>query len=102
MRQFHPLVACLDEQDDGSLKISESYFDRAPSFQMFTGTPIANRHGGWGKQVEVVEFFYRVEDMINAVIGAGFRIERVAETNQEGVDSLPSHFTILAMKEGTF
>jgi ubiquinone/menaquinone biosynthesis C-methylase UbiE len=98
LRQSHPLVACLDEQGDGSLRVSESYFDRGPDHHKFGGTPIANRHGGWGRQVEVVEFFHRVEDMINAVVDAGFDIERAVEPRDEGISSLPSHFMILARK----
>jgi ubiquinone/menaquinone biosynthesis C-methylase UbiE len=99
MRQAHPIVDCLREHENGALAVSEPYFDRGPDFHTFQGTPIANRHGGWGKHAEVVEFFYRIEDMINALVEAGFQIARVVESRSEGIVSLPSHFTILARKD---
>ena len=86
MRQAHPLVACLDSSQDGDVSVTQHYFDDRPNCHLFEGTPLADRHGGWGKQVQIVEFFHRVEDMINAVVAAGFRILRVVETTDSHPD----------------
>ena len=89
------------------MAVTRRYFDVAPSYHLFGGTPLADRHGGWGKQVEIVEFFHRVEDMVNAVVEAGLQIVRVTETNDGvaptpgkrlGIEAVPSHFMILARK----
>jgi len=54
--------------------------DRMPEYSdSFDGTPMATRFGGWSVDLPIVEFFHTIADLINAMVEAGFRIERMLE-----------------------
>ncbi len=84
----HPVVDCLDVEGE-SLKLRRSYFDRSPEYYTFTGTPLADKHGGWEGKVPVVEFFHTFSAIVNALADAGFRIRRMVEPEPEDEESSP-------------
>ena len=94
----HPVTMILDGPDDG-LRVEKSYFDRSPEEYEFTGTPLAERHGGWAGSMPVFWFHHTLADILNAVVNAGMRIGRVLERTGGGsVRELPDAVSILAFK----
>ena len=99
----HPVTNILERTNDG-LRVERPYFDRSPESYEFTGTPLALRHGGWGKAMPIIWFHHTLADIINAVVHAGLRIERFAERPHEGTSpgegpsELPDAISILALK----
>ena len=96
----HPVTQCLKEADSG-FEVVWNYFDLSPEYYDFDGTPMARKHGGWGKSVPIVEFFHPVWEVVNAVAEAGFVIRKMVEMPEEGSDStenarLPSMLGLLA------
>ncbi|MFQ6040666.1 MAG: class I SAM-dependent methyltransferase [Candidatus Poribacteria bacterium] len=99
--QYHPVVACLEERD-GSLFVVRNYHDRTPEYSdSFGGTPIADKFGGWNVDLPIVEFFHTIADIVNAIAEAGFRIERMLETeepDQTIMAKLPEMIAIVGRK----
>ena len=99
----HPVTDILDRSDD-ELRIEWPYFDRSPECYEFVGTPLARRHGGWGRSMPIIWFHHTLSDVFNAVVGAGLRIERVVERPYGGIfpggtpSELPGAISILARK----
>jgi SAM-dependent methyltransferase len=90
---FHPLSIIADEKD-GEVSFRKSYFDQRPS-----------RYEPEEKGVPPgVEFVWRLSDIINAAIRAGFTIERVEEFYNEEKSKkaplLPTDFLLVATKKG--
>jgi ubiquinone/menaquinone biosynthesis C-methylase UbiE len=92
---FHPLSVIADEKN-GSVTFRRSYFDQGPK----TYEPKF-----WGDEENVppaVEFLWKLSDVINAAVQAGFKIDRVEEfyVEQEtrGVPLLPTDFLLVATK----
>lgn len=78
--QHHPVTACLEERDN-SLIVVRNYHDRTPEYDdSFGGTPIVDYFGGWNVDLPIVEFSHTIADIVNAIAEAGFRIERMLET----------------------
>lgn len=104
---FHPVTCCLDAQADGSYRLNRSYANETPDCGHFTGTGMANRHGGWGQKHPSVEFFHPSWRVLNAILAAGFRLLHVEEPTrhslpgQEKDDQLPHSLVVLARKEVT-
>ena len=89
----HPVTMILDDLNDG-LRV-----DRSPEEYEFTGTPLAERHGGWDGSLPVFWFHHTLADIFNAVASAGLRIGRVIERPGDGSTSeLPGAVSILALK----
>ena len=78
VRAGHPVTTCLEECD-GKLTPVRSYYDKSPEYYNFNGTAIANEFGGWHSGLRAVEFFHSLSDIINAMIQAGFHIEKMME-----------------------
>ena len=99
----HPVTNIL-ERTNGGLKVEWPYFDRSPESYEFVGTPLASRHGGWGRSMPIIWFHHTLADIFNAVVNAGLRIERVAERPYGGIfpgeapSELPGAISILARK----
>ena len=99
----HPVTNVLDRSDD-ELRVEWPYFDRSPESYEFTGTPLARRHGGWGRSMPIIWFHHTLADVFNAVVDAGLRIERVVERPYGGIfpggafSELPGAISILARK----
>ena len=98
----NPVVQCLGERD-GVLAVERDYFDTSPEYYRFDGTPLADKHGGWKGEREIVEFFHPLTEVINAIVDAGFVIRRLEElATWENVDSdgtvprLPVGMAVLA------
>jgi ubiquinone/menaquinone biosynthesis C-methylase UbiE len=98
----HPITYCIS-QDEDRIHIRRDY--NKPSreiFEIFQGTPLADRFGGWSVVLPSVENFYRMSDLINAVISADLSILAVHESSNADDESemkkLPCDFTILAVK----
>jgi len=87
---FHHLSIIADEKD-GKATFKRSYFDQSPEVCQSEGdTPPS------------VEFRWKLSDVINAAIRAGFRIECIDEFYVEQEDKkvplLPTDFLLVAMK----
>ena len=94
----HPVTNILDGSSDG-LKVEWPYFDRSPEQYEFTGTPLADLHGGWDGSMPVFWFHHTLADILNGVGGAGLRIGRVLERPGGGIaPELPGAVSILAWK----
>ena len=78
----HPVTYWLREQQ-GALVPEERYHRSGPLYYEFTGTDLADRHGGWGNSFPCVEFHHTLAQIVNAVIQAGFRLTRVREVSRE-------------------
>jgi ubiquinone/menaquinone biosynthesis C-methylase UbiE len=87
---FHPL-SMIAEEADKTVTFRKSYFDQHPEiYQPEEDAP------------PVVEFMWKLSDILNAAIQAGFRIDRVEEfhVEEEGkrVPLLPTDFLLVATK----
>jgi ubiquinone/menaquinone biosynthesis C-methylase UbiE len=98
----HPITYCLSEEDN-EIKIVKDY--NKPSFDIFEtfdGTPKARQFGGWSVNLPSVEHFYRISDVLNAVINADFKIKTVYESKNEKesgrLSQMPCDFVIAAVK----
>ena len=98
----NPVMQCLSERD-GVLAVERDYFDTSPDYYRFDGTPLADKHGGWKGEREIVEFFHPLAEVINAIADAGFVIRRLEELatwdnldRDETVPRLPVGMAILA------
>ena len=58
LTHFHHPVTCDLAVEDGRIMPQRDYFDTRPIREDFTGTPLADRNGGWGKSVPCVEFHH--------------------------------------------
>jgi SAM-dependent methyltransferase len=96
----HPLTYWL-ENKDGRVIPGHDYQDTGPVYGDFSGTPLADRHGGWGRAVPCVEFHHTLAEVINAGLLAGLRLQRVTEASH-GTDAvlgrLPTHIALLWSK----
>ena len=99
----HPVTNILERSDEG-LKVEWPYFDRSPEPYEFTATPLARRHGGWGRSMPIIWFHHTLADVFNAVVETEFRIGRVVERPHGGIfpgeapSELPGAISILARK----
>lgn len=93
----HPISACLQETSGIFAEVRNYNHAGSITYEQFTGTPMADRHGGFVSPMPSVEHFYRVSDVVNAIAGAGFVIRTLHEAFEEG-QSLPSSLTIVAEK----
>jgi hypothetical protein len=77
-RRIHPCFvgAHADRRDPQRWIIVGRYFDRGRSFDSWSPTGFRNRVGG--RQVTMA-------DLLNAVVGAGLRLERVEEDGDNGI-----------------
>jgi ubiquinone/menaquinone biosynthesis C-methylase UbiE len=91
---FHPLSIIAEEKNE-SVTFRKSYFDQGPK---------AYESEFWGdKDVPpAIEFLWKLSDIINAAIQAGFQINRVEEYYVEQkprkVPLLPTDFLLVATK----
>jgi len=87
---FHPL-SIIAEEKDGKITFKRSYFDQSPE--------ICETEGNIQPSIE---FCWKLSDIINAAIHAGFRIDCVEEyyVKQENkrVPLLPTDFLLAATK----
>ena len=98
----HPISYCIEEQH-GALQMLHNYNSKqAYRFERFSGTPLADAFGGWSTDKPSVEHFYRLSDLINAVLRASFTLLEVREPEfpDDGTLSgkLPRDVVILATK----
>jgi len=91
---FHPLSIIIKEKA-GVLTVRKSYFKQEPS---------ALDRSFWGYDEDVppaVEYLWKLSDIINATIKAGFRIDCVEEfyvEEDERIPLLPTDFLLVATK----
>jgi len=65
---FHPLSMCTEDKRNGeSIIVTRSYFDQQPRIRHEKGVPPS------------IEFTWKLSDVINAAIEAGFHIDHVEE-----------------------
>lgn len=87
---FHPL-SMIAEEKEGVITFTKSYFDQQPKvYQPEKNAPPA------------VEFLWKLSDIINAAVEAGFRIDRVeefyVEKSDEKIPLIPTDFLLVATK----
>lgn len=89
---FHPLSQVTDEKDR-NVKFKKSYFDQGPEVDRPEDKSVPPAIG----------FVWKLSDIINATIQAGFRIERVEEFYVEEEDKriplMPTDYLLVATKE---
>jgi len=87
---FHP-ISLITEENNGKVTFKKSYFDQHPQVhQSESGLPPS------------IEFLWKLSDIINAAIQAGFRINCVEEyyvKKGESIPFLPTDFLLVATKE---
>ena len=99
LHEMHPVTTwCVEEEaETGKVRVGRSYTDRTPEYYPFQVEDFAT-------ELEAVEFPHTVSDIINAIIEAGFGLERMVERAQEDVESgggkLPHDLFIIARKPG--
>jgi ubiquinone/menaquinone biosynthesis C-methylase UbiE len=93
---FHPF-SLITEQKQGKLIVKRSYFHQ--------GRPIDHLASGSSEKnaPPSAEFLWKLSDIINAAIEAGFQINRVEEfrvkQDSEGLFLIPTDFLLLATKK---
>ena len=100
MHFHHPLAECFDATD-GVLVAKRDYFDVRPARYDFTGTDIADRHGGWDGRTPCVEFRHTLDQIMNAALSAGLRLLKIEEHSHNSNDplsKLPSHVLLVWQK----
>ena len=89
---FHP-IDLITEEKHGKTTFRKSYFDHGP--EAVQSAPSENLPPS-------VEFLWKLSDVINAAIEAGFQIEHVeefhGETKKRKIPLLPTDFLIVASK----
>jgi len=77
VHEWNSVTRCLKEdKTSGSLKVTRSYDDRTPEYSPF-------RVWDFVSELEAVEFHYTMADILNAIIQAGFAIEKMSERTRE-------------------
>ena len=88
---FHPLSIITKEEKDGVVTFRKSYFDQRPE--------VCHSEENVPPSVELV---WKLSDIINAAIDAGFRIDRVEEFYVEEkvgkIPLIPTDFLLVATK----
>jgi ubiquinone/menaquinone biosynthesis C-methylase UbiE len=92
---FHPL-SIITEEKAGAITLRKSYFEQQP-------TELNRDFWGYDEDVPpAVEYLWKLSDIINAAIRAGFRIDCVEEFYVEREDKrvplLPTDFLLVATK----
>jgi SAM-dependent methyltransferase len=100
MHFHHPVT--LDLAAEGVHIVPQrNYFDGRPVTDDFTGTDMADRHGGWGKSVPSVEFHHTLSAVANAGLSAGLQLLRMSEHSHNEtppLSNLPSQVLLLWRK----
>ena len=100
VREGHPFTTCLEEAD-GKLTVSRSYFEKSPDYYQFKGTGAVPEYQA---DLQGVEFPHTLSDFINGMAQAGFRIDRMVETEKWDhrplPAGLPAEMFIMATKPG--
>ena len=98
----HPITNCITEDKNGIQIVTDYNQPSKEVFSSFDGTPKARKFGGWSVALPSVQNFYRVSDIMNAILAADFKIKTVYESpivNEESqMKNLPCDLVVLAMK----
>ncbi len=90
---FHPF-SIITEQVKGEIVVKKSYFDQGHGIENLLSEE---------NEPPAIEFLWKLSDIINAAINAGFRIDRVEEFYVEPkvrwIRLVPTDFLIAASKE---
>lgn len=97
----HPIASVLEEVD-GTLRVTDNYFNRDPDYYIFDATPAGRKYGVNVNQ-PTVNFHHTVADIINAISEVGFRIESMTETEEKNIQQsclsmLPREIAIIARR----
>jgi len=98
-RSFHPVTACVKEED-GKVVITRDYYDKTPEYYKFNGTSHVPEYQS---NLQAVEFPYSLSDQINAMVRAGFHLERMEEPlrrENEVPAGFPGELFMTALKLG--
>jgi len=89
---FHPMSICAEEWREGEeVRFVRSYFDQQPQVRREEGLPPS------------VEFVWKLSDVVNAAIEAGFKVDRleeyyIQEKVKKGLPLIPTDFLLVATK----
>ena len=88
---FHPLSLCTEGSEGKSIVFTRSYFDQTPQVRHEKGKPPS------------IEFTWKLSDIINAAVGAGFHIDHTEEyyvkEKAAKVPMIPTDFLIAATRK---
>lgn len=99
LHENHPLTGqCLIEEE-GQLKVTQAYGDKTPEYYPFHIKDFVS------KERQAVEFSHTMAEILNAIMQAGFIMERMIECNADqarfplqGMAGLPHDFFVGARK----
>jgi Methylase involved in ubiquinone/menaquinone biosynthesis len=111
LNMSHPITDCININGN-ELKIKRDYNkSEINKHEVFDGTGLSDRFGGWSVDLPYVLNFYRISDILNAMCNAGFIIKNVHESynlvsddvedetkNNIQLKNLPTEFSVLAIK----
>ncbi len=89
-QDFHPLYHCI-KKEGGVITIKRSYFDQSPEVYY------PKEKVPYG-----ITFTWKISDVINAAIDAGFQIDHLEEFYdgpKEGLNLIPSKYLLVATKQ---
>ena len=102
VREGHPFTSGLEEKN-GILTVVRSYFERKPDYYQFNGIPAVPADQS---DLQAVEFPHTLSDFVNAMAQAGFRIDRMVETehwdHRDLSPGLPVEVFMMATKPRRF
>lgn len=85
---FHPL-SMITELKDGRITFRKSYFDQKPELRKEEG------------MLPSIEFVWKLSDVVNSAIQAGFHVKRLEEfyvDEPEGIPLIPNNFLLVGQK----
>ena len=101
----HPLVSCLEIEQEGELRLNDDYFRRSRAWE---GAGWGHFSGGENAVENKYEFNWPLGDVVSALASAGLRIERLEEypssarwrfgEHLQDVASLPGEYLLTAVK----
>ena len=107
LHEGYPLTSwCLEaDEESGNLIVSRTYGDRTPEYSPFQIQDFVSQ------EHEEVEFPHTMADILNAIMQAGFVMERMVECTGDqasfviphlgrNADKLPHDFYVIARKVG--
>lgn len=105
LHENYPLTHwCLEEDEkNGNLRVTQTYGDRTPEYSLFRIQDFVS------EELEEVEFPHTMADILNAIMQAGFVMEKMVECNAaqagfvierlgESAGKLPHDFYVIARK----
>jgi len=83
----HPITSCLTTDEEGEPRFNSSYLDHRPRIMDNEDAP------------QATVFLWKISDIVNAALEAGFLIQHMDEFSDPGAETLaPKYFLLVAKK----